>query len=265
MPTVVAVVTDTHVGGSTALALPTYRTDEDQILQSSPAQRWLYDNWLNYWEYVKQLAGINGRRRKCRLIVIHLGDVIDGQHHGAIQMLSNLADQEEMACELLRPVVSMADGYYQIRGTEAHAGMSGQSEVRISRELGAKACEYELDLEIDGVLYNCAHHGRAGGRDWASSAANVAAEITLDRALSQREIPSFILRGHRHRLDDSGAKLPGVRAIGCPSWQLLNAFGYKIASGRRSDIGGLVFSDGTPDFSHARYLAAPGSVRRMVA
>lgn len=243
--------------------MPVYTTDEGQIIQATKAQEWIYQSWLDYWDYVKQLAGVSTRRRKNRLIVIHLGDIIDGQHHGALQMLSNLADQEDMACELLRPIVAMSDGYYQIRGTEAHAGMSAQSEVRISRELGAKACEWELDLEIDGVLYNCSHHGRAGSRDWTSSAANVAAEVSLDRALTGREIPAYILRGHRHKLDDSGAKLPGVRAIACPSWQLQNAYGYKIANGKRADIGGLIFVNSTPDFTKARYLAAPGMVRRI--
>lgn len=262
--TIVLVVSDTHIGGTTALSLPKFTTDEGQEITATKAQEWLYSNWQDLLEYTKQRAGIVGRKRTHRLVLVHLGDVVDGLHHGTPQALPNLTDQEVMACDLLRPLVALADGgYYQIRGTEAHAGAAGQSEVRIAKELGARACEWELDLDVDGVLYNLAHHGRAGGRDWTSSTAGVAAELILDRAITGRAIPQFVLRGHRHTIDDSGGKLATTRAISCPAWQLKTAFAHKVAAGRRSDIGGLLFDGLNVDFSKARYVAAPGGVRTI--
>jgi hypothetical protein len=261
--TIIAIISDTHIGGTTALSLPTFTTDEGQEVKANKAQEWLYACWNDYTGYVKERVGTGKNKR--RLVLVHLGDVVDGLHNQTPQALPNLADQEAMACEILRPLVAAADGgYYQIRGTEAHAGLAAQSEVRIAKELGAKACEYELDLSIDGVLLNLAHHGRAGARDWTSSAASVAAEVILDRAITGIQIPALIFRGHRHIVDDSGFKISGVRAISCPSWQLKTAFGYKVASGRRSDIGGLIVEDGVIDFSRARYAAAPGEVRRII-
>lgn len=260
------VVTDTHIGGTTALSLPKFTTDEGQEITATKAQEWLYECWQDITEYAKQRAGIVGKKRQHRLVFIHLGDIVDGLHHNTPQALPNLTDQEVMACELLRPIVALADGgYYQIRGTEAHAGLAAQSEARIAKELGAKCCEWELDLDIDGILYNLAHHGRAGGRDWTSSAANVAAEIVIDRAMSGCKIPQFVLRGHRHTLDDSGARNPRTRAIMLPAWQLKTAFAHKVAAGRRSDIGGILIDGASVDFTHARYLASPGGVRSMVA
>lgn len=263
--TLTVIVGDTHIGGTTALALPEFTTDEGQTVKASDAQKWIYEKWLDFWQAVRERAGIRGKTRKHRLVVVHMGDAVDGLHHATVQALPNLEDQENMACELLRPLAAMADGgYYQIRGTEAHAGQAAQSEVRIARELGAKACEWELDLEIDGVLMNFTHHGRAGRQDWTSSAANQAAGLCLARAGDAQPIPRLAFRAHAHTLDDSGEKLEYTRLIVCPAWQLKTAFAHKVAAGKRSDIGGLVVEGDAVDFTRARYHAAPGQVRRIV-
>jgi hypothetical protein len=262
--TILAVVGDSHIGSTTALSLPKFVTDEGQEITASRAQEWLYANWLDYWEYVRGLAGIRGKHRRNRLVVVHMGDVVDGIHHGSTQILPNLEDQETMACEILRPLAAAADGgFFQIRGTEAHAGAGAQSEVRVSREIGARACEWELDLCIDGVLQNFAHHGRAGARPWTSGASGQAGEIALERALAGEPIPRLVWRAHRHSVDDSGQRVPGCRVIVTPAWQLKTAFAHKVAAGRRSDIGGMVAQGEAVDFSHSRYQAAPGMVRRI--
>lgn len=260
--TVTAVISDTHLGSHTALALKEWVLDDGQTIHSNPAQLWLLESWTNYWDYVKTLCGIKGRYRKNRLVVIHLGDIIEGRNHGSVQLMSNVVDQESMACEILRPLAAMADGgFFCTRGTEAHAGDAAQSEVRICHEIGAKACEWELTLDIDGVLFDCGHYGRAGRRDWTSSAASVATEIVMDAALSGGQVPDYVLRGHGHIIDDSGSKLQGIRAIMAPSWQLRTAFGYKVAPNRRSDIGGMIFDGDKFDESKLRYHAAPGQKR----
>ena len=64
--TLVLVVSDTHIGGTTALALPKFVTDEGQEVIASPAQGWLYQNWQDLIGYAKQRAGIVGRKRKHR-------------------------------------------------------------------------------------------------------------------------------------------------------------------------------------------------------
>ena len=75
--TITAVISDTHIGSTTALSLKSYTTDEGQEIKATPAQEWLLSSWLDYCDYLKALAGITGRKRAHRLIVVHLGDVVD--------------------------------------------------------------------------------------------------------------------------------------------------------------------------------------------
>jgi hypothetical protein len=260
--TVTAVISDTHIGSHTALALHEWVLDDGQTVRANLAQDWLYASWVDYWDYVKSLCGIHGKHRKNRLVVIHLGDIVEGDHHHSVQVLANVEDQMAEACEILRPLAAMADGgFYCTRGTEAHSGEAAQAEVRICHEIGAKQCEWELILDIDGLVLDCGHYGRAGRRDWTSSAAAVAAEVAISAAMAHERIPDYVLRGHNHLIDDSGEKLNGIRAIMLPAWQLRTAFGYQVAPNRRSDIGGLIFDGITPDFSRIRYHAAPGQKR----
>jgi hypothetical protein len=153
----------------------------------------------------------------------------------------------------------MAERLIIIRGTEAHAGPMCNSEVRIAQELGAD-CPFEDLLDIDGMVLDVAHHGRAGRRDWTSAAAGMATQAVMDAALSGRQRPRYVFRGHNHCVDDSGEKVPGTRAIAMPSWTLRSAYGYRIAAGATSDIGGvIILPDGSLDMQYLRMLVnAPG-------
>jgi predicted phosphodiesterase len=269
-PAIVAIVSDTHIGSTTALSLSEWDCDTGnintdgtmiyQLYKSTIAQDWIYSCWLDYWEYVKKLAG-----KKYRIVSIHLGDIIDGFHQRYIQSISNIDDQRNMAVEILRPIVNMSDNFYIIRGTECHAGESAQNEVSIARELGVKAL-WEGIFNVNGITIDCAHHGRASKRAWSSSASSIAAEAIHDAVIDapQRPIPRYVFRGHMHLIDDSGEKIPNTRAVCLPSWELRNALGYRLEAGKRSDIGGvIILPDGSLDLSKLRYFAAPGQ-RRII-
>ena len=80
---VIAVIGDTHIGSSTALSplqftIHNRNTLEEQATHANRLQEWLHECWVDYWDYVFHLCG-KGKKGK-RLIVIHLGDVIDGNH-----------------------------------------------------------------------------------------------------------------------------------------------------------------------------------------
>jgi hypothetical protein len=269
-PAIVAIVSDTHIGSTTALCLPEWSWDTGVIDQNgspiqgsykySREQGWIYENWLDFWGYVKKLAG-----NKYRVITVHVGDVIEGDHHQTVQAIPNVEDQESLAVEMLLPIVNMGDMYF-IRGTSAHAGDMARSEVRIAKKLGARQCVFELLLSVNNIVLDFAHHGRAGRRDWTSSAAGMATEAVMDAAKANRQIPRYVFRGHNHIVDDSGEKLPGTRAIALPSWQLRTEFGYRASAGKRSDIGGvIIMPDGSLDLSKLRYYAAPGQRRILTA
>jgi hypothetical protein len=265
MSTVTAIISDTHIGSFTALSLPEWGLDTGTIdkdgkpiikkVMATLAQLWLLDKWNDYWKYAKKLCG-----RKHRLVVIHLGDVIDGNHHNSPQLLPNIQDQKEMAIEILKPIANAADAFYIMRGTSIHSGPMSSDEVAIARELGAK-CLFEQTFDIDGTLIQCAHHGRASKRDWTSVAASVAVQVILSAAMDRppRQAPRYVFRGHNHICDDSGEKVRSTRAIALPSWELRTEFGFRVAPGILSDIGGaFMLPDGSLDLSRLRYYEAPG-------
>jgi len=261
--TVTAVISDTHIGSSLGLALPKWtiqgaKADEHQELTASLASQWIYANWLEYWEYVKFLAGVRGKHRTHRIVTIHCGDIVEGVHHERVQMLTNPQDQIDMASEILTQIANLSDGgVYATHGTPTHAGAIYGSESAVANRCGFRALEPELHLDIDGLIVWAHHHGRAGARDWTSASASVAVQARLLALEIGEPAPHYIFTGHDHRIDDSGTKLK-TRAITCSSWQLKTTHGHKVASGQRSDIGGFILlPGGALDESRARYAAAP--------
>jgi len=228
------IVTDTHAGGSTALAVPEFETEDHQIVRASPGQRWLWGRWQEFLQLVEERAG------KRPVVGIHLGDAIEGNHHRTVQALPNLFDQEKMALDVLAPLRKLCNRFYMVRGTEAHDGEGAQSLSRLARELDADAVDWELRLKIGGVLGLYVHHGRVGSRPWTTGATNVAAEIMVRSAERGEEIPRFVFYGHRHRVDDSGSRFQNIRVIACPAWQLSTAYGWKVGPFSLADVGGVI-------------------------
>ena len=260
--TIVAVISDTHIGSTTALAPPKFtihtgRHAETQIAIANQYQAWLYECWKDYWLHVLYLAGIRGKYRKNRLIIVHLGDVVDSVHHGTPQVMNEMQDQIDAACNLLRPIFNLADAVYLTYGTGAHNGGASEHEMNIGNELGI-IHDYEFaPLVIDDVAFDLTHHGRAGRRDWTSAGAGLASEVALDYVKNGKLPPRYVLRGHSHTIDDSGFKLPYTRAISLPSWQLRTAYGHMVSANQKwVDIGGISFDTSKPeqvDFSRIRY------------
>ena len=255
--TILVVLSDTHIGSSTAVSPLRYTIhsrskNEAQPTEANKLQKWLYANWIDFYDYVKSKA------RKHRIIVAHLGDVIDYNHHGSTQLVQEVGDQVEMAKTLLMPYRDIADKFIGILGTAVHAGTDHAVETDLYRQLEADYIEQQMTIDIDGVLVDLAHHGRIGTRPWTSGAANLASEIMIDYAQSGIHLPNFIFRGHLHTMDDSGLKFENTRLIQCPSWQLRTTYANRVAGNtRRSDIGGILLNDGKLDLSKARYKGQP--------
>jgi len=239
----VLIISDTHIGGTTALAQPRFRlaedTDEEREITLSMGQRWLWEDcWLPLVKRMKHEV----RRRRRHLIVLHGGDVIDGHHPRRLQALPEVEDQERMAVELLEPLRALAKQMYICIGTEAHVGLVAQSERRIARLLNASLA-HEHRLEIGGVLHSILHHGRTSSRTYYSRASSIAAEILMACAEHGYPVPRFAWRGHKHTIDDTGAKFSNIRVVTLPAWQLKNHYTWKVAPEKISDIG-YVLVDG---------------------
>lgn len=263
---VLAIVSDTHVGSSTSVAPPEFTLHnraelETQVARANRLQSWLYECWMDYWDYVFK------RAKHRRLIVVHCGDLIDGVHHGSLQLMNEVEDQVEAFKDLMLPIVARADAFFGVLGTgPSHAGMDNSTEAALYKDLGAREFGQHLTLDVDGVVHDFAHHGRVGRRPWTSGAAGVAVEVSQDYVLQGMMPPNYIWRAHNHTIDDSGSKIPGTRAISLPSWQLKTSFGYRVSANTvRSDIGGYVVVDGLLDDSKARYKGQPDGRRVIVA
>lgn len=254
---VLVVIGDTHIGSTTALSPLRYtlhnrNTLEAQEVKANKLQRWLYECWEDFWDYV------DTKSKKRRLIVAHLGDVVDGVHHNSTQLVAEVGDQVEMAIEMLSPIRERADTFIGILGTAVHAGQDHATEAAIYKALNADHVGQSITANIDGMIVDFAHHGRTGSRPWTTGAPALAAEIMLDYAQSGIELPNLIFRGHRHVLQDSGAHFENTRLIQCPSFQLKTSHGWNVAGNTvRSDIGGVLVIDGEVDLSHSRYRGQP--------
>jgi len=261
--TILVIFGDTQIGSTTALAPPTFtihdqHQDETQLVHHNKMQAWLWECWTDYWEYIYTLVGIRGKKRKNRLIVVHMGDVIDGNHHGTYQIIHNIKEQVTVALDVLRPIADASDAFYGILGTEAHAGPTCEDEIEIYKDLGAAAYDHNLMLDIDGKLHDFAHHGRVGTRPWTSAAANIGVEVCLECGSLGLPYPDYIWRAHNHIIDDSGLKLPNTRVICLPSWQLKTTFVHRVSANvQRSDIGGVIVNGGILDTSKIRYVGQP--------
>ena len=267
--TITVIIGDFHVGSTTALAplqyeIHTKRSDEVQVVEANRLQRWLNECWVDYWEYVRSLAGITGKRRKNRIVVLSLGEICDNNHHDSNQLVHEIEDQVAMAKELLYPVADMADAFYGVAGTDVHSGASGNLDFQLYEDLGAKDYGQNLTFDIDGTLVNIAHHGRAGKRPWTSQAASMLTEVIYDCAERGEPVPQYVFRGHNHIIDDSGEKSSVCRVICTPSWQLRTSFGTKVSSIRqRSDIGGVILNGNTLDMEKARYKGQ-ADIRKVI-
>lgn len=268
--TILAIVCDTQIGSSTALAPPEFKihnqnTDEEQLVHHNKLQSWIWGNWVDYWDYVKYLAEwTSKRKRKHRIITVHVGDVIDGNHHGTLQIIQDVGDQVIVAMDILQPIIDMSDAFFGVIGTEAHAGNSGSDEISIYKNLGVTEYGQNIMLEVDGKLHDFAHHGRTGQRPWTSAAASIGVEVMLDCGQQGIPYPDYIWRGHKHNIDDSGDRLEGTRVICLPSWQLKTSFAHRLVANRtRSDIGGYIVNGGLVDNSRSRYKGQPDQ-RRII-
>lgn len=224
-------------------------TDEGNGVSPSDLQRKVWAWWEEFWG-----VAVPEMTTGEPFMVCHLGDAIDGSHHGSVhQWTHNLGTQSRYAEELLKPVVAQCEGrYYHLRGTEAHVSASSAEDERLAKALGAvpnkygQHARYELWKKVGPAVVHLAHHvGTAGSQAYESSA--VMRELTeayIEAAKWGERPPDAIVRGHRHRmikLAIPSARVEG-QAVVAPGWQLKTPFSYRVAGARVSQpqFGGVV-------------------------
>jgi hypothetical protein len=244
MTTIIAVVGDTHCGGTTGLCPPIYELNGNGHKQANKAQKWLWRCWVDYWRRVFDLAS----EYSAEIITVVNGDLVEGVHHGTTQVVSlRPDDMMNIAIACLEPYTRRAKHLFVTKGTEAHVGSGGLWDDLLARDLGAiphdaSPAWYWLPIEVEGVKFTFSHHGRAGTRGWTkgTGARTIAADLSMQSVRTGRPVPNVAVFGHVHRFEDSGNNYPvWVQTHGC--WQLSTAYGHKISPGIPPDIGGLCF------------------------
>lgn len=223
--------------------MPTnFRLDDGQPIKQSEDQKWIWKCWKEFWAFAYALVGDRPHA------LIHLGDMIDGRHHGTTQLISgNLAIQQKMAIQVMEEHVKRAQKTFLIRGTESHVGQSAEIEESIGRELGVERVSedgpytrWDLLVELGKERIHFAHH-------IATTTAQAYKSSPLMRTMAAafgsagehgRRPPSMIVRAHCH--DYTEVKRANCRVITCPSWQLKTGFIWKFDTVGIPIIGGLV-------------------------
>ena len=273
MATLIAVTSDHHCGGTTALCNDRIALDDGGVYEPSKAQRWIWQCWQQYWERVREVRDDHD----ARLVTIFNGDMVEGDHHKTTQILSGNPTAQAAVVDacLAVPLALNPDKIYVVRGTEAHVGQSASAEERIARGLlkdkrpiegdpeTGTASWWHLRGEVEGLLIDVAHHGRTGQREHTRGGAAVlhAHDILLSHVKRKERAPDLCLRGHYHRFNDSYDAAP-TRVITTGAWQLKTGHVHKVAADSMADIGGLIIvvKDGRYEVEKVQFQAARGAV-----
>lgn len=239
-PIVVVPIGDLHVGSSVALC-PAHGVQLEDGGRYTPndAQLWLWERWLDLVARVRAL-----RRRRYHVVVVSLGEFVDGRHHESTQLLSQAPEiQATAALDVMQPLATLAHELYVLRGTEAHSGKGAASDYAIGRELGARRdpstgmhAFYRLLLTVAGVHFDVAHHVGGGGDDPRLYGGAIRRETAA--MLMERPDTHVVLRGHVHRVADTGEAY-GLQRWGAviPAWQLKTAFTHRVTRREAFTVG----------------------------
>lgn len=222
-------------------------------------------------QYEAFIAEVAAARKGKKVILVHNGDSLDGDHHhsGDVCTLNEL-EQAEIHIELMNELQKgigwrAGDELYYTRGTETHVH---EYENYIGKELNAVMCgdwwvHDLLELTVNGVLVNWVHHGpRSGdGVNEGNAVRNWLRGIYFDALKDAADAAHIFYTGHVHSptystyIYRNKMVFGTMHGIVLPSWQGKTAYAWKVASMARNKIGGVyqeIKQDGTiavPRFS----------------
>ena len=256
----IVVIGDTHFGSSIALMPEKFVTQDGLLVRPSAPQRQLLEWWREFERFALRIT--NGEP----FITIHNGDIVDGDHHHCVQLVSNNRQaQRQMAEEFLEksPLIKRAEKVYFIAGTAAHAGQSNQDEEAIAKNLGGtrdhlgRYCRQDLWVEMGKDLIQFAHHiGTTSSQAYKSSPAmRLMASMYGAAGEWGFRPPTIMIRSHAH--DYVEVKRPNCRVVVCPAWQLKSDWVWGKDTASLPIIGGLVIRQGEEGVHIREFIRTP--------
>jgi hypothetical protein len=221
--------------------------DNGGYIQPSKYQEWLWECWEHFWKrFVPKVT------KHCSYVeVVHNGDVVEGIHHDAVDMIPNKTDQRVAAIGVLKPIAAK----YRLtmtRGTQAHGGQSDQDTEEIAHSLHLMEdpdtqCHswWQYWRKLEGVVFQFAHHigGTSSAAYETSAPMRELVAALIEASQWGQELPQVLVRSHRHRFvpvsmpSDKGR----IQLIVTPGWQLRTPHVEKIDRMRLPHIGGVIF------------------------
>lgn len=260
---------DLQTGNKNALCPPNIQLDNGDGYIMTKTQRALWTAWTDAWENIKN------RRRD--VVTIFGGEILDidakGRHDEVITR--NPESLKRIGVDIIAPALDITKTVIVLRGTEAHTGKSANLDEAMAADItGVDVIKNEetgtfshwyLRQNIAGYNFDLAHHVSMGTRPWTEkNAANaLAAQLIFNYAEWKEPMPDFALRGHVHRVSDSGLNFP-IRAITCPCWTFADVFIHRIGAGdRQPQIGLMVIDLETREPEWIRYENRRETPRRI--
>ena len=243
MTTILATVGDLHINSTVGLLTPTVNLDDGGTFSSSKGQKFLWRNWLSFWDEVQEVA----KKNKAKVWTVFNGDMVDVfVKYQTVQLIShNDTDVMDMVLDTIMPAVDASDKIFVVRGTAAHGRQGAPIEEKIAEDISAvedgdKHSWWHLLLDCDRVLFDITHHGRLGGMQWTktNSLNKLVAQLIIK--YRNRKIPDVALRSHMHQYGRSDNSFH-MEAYALPAWQLFTEFTHRIGAIEPPDIGGMYF------------------------
>lgn len=251
---------DLHVNDLSSLCPPHFRRDEGSEHVFSPQISKLWDAWLDAWSVVKKMHR--------QTIVIFGGEFgeLDAKSRSNHLITHNRAEIKNAVMDTLDIPLKVASAVIVLRGTEAHSDKEGNFDEDIAKDISGvtvigneetgEMSRWVAREKIGGKVFNLAHHVSMGGLPWTEkNAANKLASIVKNECMDWGEpLPDWVMRGHVHRVSDSGLNYFPMRAVTAPCWSLDNPYIHRIGQGnRKPEIGLLVVDTETNDVKWVRY------------
>ena len=237
-----------HSGSTTAL-FPghemTFKHGKDDAITVKPTaqQSAMFEHWTKCADEVKRLS--IGKR----IILVHNGDAIDGNHHGTIQIITaNPKHQTEIHIDLMEFFLSRCgfspangDELHYTSGTESHTEWN---EYGIKEHFDFMDAQYwdELKVTVNGVEIWWTHHGANAGKgtNEGNGYRNWLRDIYWDCLKGGTKPPNVIVTSHFHKslyqtyVQSYDHTLHGMIL---PSWQMKTRYAHRVAPFQRNDIG----------------------------
>lgn len=242
-------VGDLHCGSTVGLHPPDDSPlDDGGAYTPSPVQQWNFANWLAFWRTVADRVG------KTPIRILANGDLVEGHHHGTVQVVSQHPGiQGDILRSCWAPVLDLVTvkAFVVIRGTASHVGQGSPTEESFARWLVQQKIPVLADEDtktlswrhfkgdLDGVRIDATHHGRTGGRPWTApgGVTNLATEILTEYAQRGDQPPDLAIRSHKHKHYDTGT-MTKVRLLALPAWQLGTDWVKQAVPESLADLGG---------------------------